>query len=65
MKAIVTGASGFVGSALVKELVKNNIEVLCIDLKIDSNRIPDSNLVTKLEMSIENNFFRYLQTNIK
>ena len=54
MKAIVTGASGFVGSALVKELVKNNIEVLCIDLKIDSNRIPDSNLVTKLEMSIEN-----------
>ena len=54
MKAIVTGASGFVGSALVKELVKNNIEVLCIDLKIDSNRVPDSNLVTKLEMSIEN-----------
>lgn len=26
-KALVTGANGFVGSALVRELVKNNVEI--------------------------------------
>ena len=27
-KALVTGANGFVGSALVRELVKNNVEAV-------------------------------------
>ena len=27
-RAILTGATGAVGSALIKELIKNNIEVL-------------------------------------
>lgn len=54
MKAIVTGGSGFVGSALVKELIENGCEVLCVDLKIDSNRVPDNEKVKKLELSIEN-----------
>lgn len=31
-KVIVTGANGFVGSALVKELVKNDVEVLAMDM---------------------------------
>ena len=30
-KALVTGANGFVGSALVRELVKNNVEVIALD----------------------------------
>lgn len=54
MKAIVTGASGFVGSALVQELVRNNIEVLCIDLKTNFERLPKNPLVKTLELSIEN-----------
>lgn len=54
MRAIVTGASGFVGSALVKKLLKNNIEVLCVDLVIDKTRLPDDNKIKTLEMSMEN-----------
>ncbi len=30
-KAIVTGANGFVGSALTHELVNNGIEVIALD----------------------------------
>lgn len=52
MKAIVTGACGFVGSHLVKVLVSHGIEVLCIDLKIDDARLPKSNLVKTLSLSI-------------
>lgn len=39
-KAIVTGANGFVGSALVKELLKNNIEVIALDMPGCSANIP-------------------------
>lgn len=53
MKAIVTGGSGFVGNALIKELIKNGIEVLCVDLKISPERVPDQPMVKKLEISIE------------
>jgi UDP-glucose 4-epimerase len=36
-KAIVTGANGFVGSHLVKELIDNNVEVVSIVRNKDSN----------------------------
>ena len=32
-KAIVTGATGLIGKAVVNELSKNNIEVLCVGRK--------------------------------
>ncbi len=54
MKAIVTGANGFVGSALIKELLKNNIEVLAIDLAFDNTKLPTHQLLKKLELSVEN-----------
>lgn len=54
MKAIVTGANGFVGSYLVKELIKNNVEVLCVDLVFSEDRLPYSKLIKKLQISIEN-----------
>jgi len=54
MKAIVTGGSGFVGSALIKELLKNDIEVLSIDRTSGSSRLPKDPRVKQIAMSIEN-----------
>lgn len=39
-KALVTGANGFVGGALVKELIKNGIEVIALDREGCNNNIP-------------------------
>lgn len=40
-KALVTGANGFVGSALVKELVSNDVEVIALDRDGCTDNIPD------------------------
>ena len=52
MKAIVTGASGFVGSALVKKLVQEGIDVLCIDHKKRDNL--DNEKIKSMVLSVEN-----------
>ncbi|MCR5143859.1 MAG: NAD-dependent epimerase/dehydratase family protein [Lachnospiraceae bacterium] len=44
-KAIVTGANGFVGSALVKELVKNKIEVIALVHQGHADNIPKNDLI--------------------
>lgn len=54
MRAIVTGANGFLGSQLIKKLVENNIEVLAIDLSFEESRLPNSPLVSTIEFSLEN-----------
>lgn len=54
MKAIVTGANGFVGSALVNKLVREGVEVLAIDLSFSMPRFESNSLIKTLEMSIEN-----------
>lgn len=53
MKAIVTGANGFVGSNLIKKLVENNINVLAIDISFANSRLPQSDLIEKFEISID------------
>lgn len=40
-KALVTGANGFVGSALVRDLVANGIEVIALDREGCNNNIPE------------------------
>ncbi len=45
-KVLVTGANGFVGGWLVRELVKNGIEVLALDLEGHDGNLAKSELVT-------------------
>ncbi len=51
-KAVVTGANGFIGSALVKKLVENKIYVLAIDVSFSDNEIFNSDYVTKSEQNL-------------
>ena len=53
MKAIVTGANGFVGSALVKALLANGIEVLGVDVSFKFPRLEPNPLYKTIELSIE------------
>lgn len=44
-KAIVTGANGFVGSTLVKELIGRNVQVIALDREGCSGNLPENDLV--------------------
>lgn len=50
---IVTGANGFIGSSLIKKLVANNIQVVAIDVSFAGDRLPDSELVNKIEAFVD------------
>lgn len=52
-KVIVSGANGFIGSALVRELVANKIEVAALDMEGHNDRIADSSLVTFYPFSLD------------
>lgn len=54
MKAIVTGANGFIGKQLVNKLTDNGIEVLAIDISFINSDFYKNKHVKILEMSIEN-----------
>lgn len=53
-KVIVTGANGFVGSALVKELVKNDVEVLAMDMPGCNGNLPVCDKVKFLLLALDN-----------
>lgn len=53
MRAIVTGANGFIGSNLIKKLVDNNIEVTAIDISFNPSRLEENKLIKKIETSID------------
>lgn len=53
MKAIVTGANGFVGSNLINKLIEEKVEVLAIDISFQKPRFETNPLIHTLEASIE------------
>ncbi len=44
-KVIVSGANGFIGSAVVKELISNGVEVIALDMDGHRDNLPNSNMV--------------------
>ena len=53
-KVIITGANGFVGCALVKELVKNDVEVLAMDMPGCNGNLPVCDKVKFLPLALDN-----------
>lgn len=55
MRYIVTGASGFVGSNLVKELLSHaeTEEVVCLDLSRNMERLPENPKIRFIELSVD------------
>lgn len=52
-KVIVTGANGFIGSSLIKKLVANNVEVVAVDITFVGDRLPVTDLITKVESGVD------------
>lgn len=52
-KVIVTGANGFIGSSLIKKLVANNVEVVAVDITFAGDRLPATDLITKVESGVD------------
>lgn len=50
---IVTGGNGFIGSSLIKKLVANGIKVVAVDITFQGERLPDSELITKIESCVD------------
>lgn len=53
-KVIITGANGFIGSSLVKRMLKSEVEVYAIDIDFSHNRLPESPLVHCIETGLDN-----------
>lgn len=50
---IVTGSNGFIGSSLIKKLVANGIKVVAVDITFQGERLPESELITKIESCVD------------
>lgn len=51
---IVTGANGFIGSSLIKKLIQKGIKVVAIDISFDDLRLPESELIYRIETDLDN-----------
>ena len=52
-KVIITGVDGFIGSSLIKKFIANNVEVVAVDITFVGDRLPSSNLITKVETGVD------------
>lgn len=52
-RVIVTGANGFIGSSFIKKLVTHNVEVVAVDITFAGDRIPASDLITRVESCVD------------
>jgi nucleoside-diphosphate-sugar epimerase len=52
-KVIVTGANGFIGSSLIKNLVEGGVAVVAVDLSFAASRLPENPLITKTESGVD------------
>lgn len=52
-KVIITGANGFIGSALAKILIKNDIEVIALDMPDNNNNISISDKSRFIPITLE------------
>ena len=50
---IVTGGNGFIGSSLIKKLVANGVKVVAVDITFQGERLPESELITKIESCVD------------
>lgn len=57
---IVTGGNGFIGSSLIKKLVANGIKVVAVDITFQGERLPDSELITKIEFCVDDSLVEKL-----
>lgn len=51
-KVVVTGANGFIGNSLIKTLISENIGVVALDRTFENTMLPESNLITKIEIEL-------------
>lgn len=52
-RVIVTGANGFIGSSLIKKLVKKNIEVVAVDISFSNSKLPQCELIKGIEVGLD------------
>lgn len=52
-RVLVTGANGFIGSALIKKLIENEINVIAIDRHFYDNVLPQHKLLYRIEADID------------
>ena len=57
---IVTGGNGFIGSSLMKKLVANGIKVVAVDITFQGERLPKSELITKIESCVDSSLVEKL-----
>ena len=52
-RVIVTGANGFIGSSLIKQLIKKNIEIVAVDISFLHSKLPQCELVKEIEIGLD------------